>query len=90
MENSSMVLGSKGLIRKHEFLLSGNWNGCIDTLNAIKDLMDETRASALFLVFKQCLLECLNRGDDAMALAVLRKAVSASRLGKDKAQNLAG
>ena len=128
MENSSTVLGSKGLIRKHEFvriiiqclyslgyrnsalclesesgisyksmdfellesqLLSGNWDGCIDTLNAIKDLMDETRASALFLIFKQCLLECLNRGDDAMALAVLRKEVSASRLGKDKAQNLA-
>ncbi|KAF3943035.1 hypothetical protein CMV_030369 [Castanea mollissima] len=128
MENSSTVLGSKGLIRKHEFvriiiqclyslgyknsasclesesgisyksldfellesqLLCGNWDGCIDTLNAIKDLMDETRASALFLVFKQCLLECLNRGDDSMALAVLRKEVSASRLGKDKAQNLA-
>ncbi|KAK4573268.1 hypothetical protein RGQ29_031295 [Quercus rubra] len=128
MESSSTVLGSKGLIRKHEFvriiiqclyslgyrnsalclesesgisyksmdfellesqLLSGNWDGCIDTLNAIKDLMDETRASALFLIFKQCLLECLNRGDDAMALAVLRKEVSASRLGKDKAQNLA-
>lgn len=70
-------------------ILSGNWDGCISTLIAMKDLIDEKRTSALFLVFKQCLLEYLNRGDDAMALAILRKEVSALRLGKDKAHKLA-
>ncbi|KAF5726982.1 hypothetical protein HS088_TW22G00668 [Tripterygium wilfordii] len=37
--------------------LNGNWDGCIDTLTAIMDLTGETRTSALYLVFKQCLLE---------------------------------
>lgn len=44
---------------------------------------------ALFIIFEQCLLECLNHGDDAMALAVLRKEVSALKLGKDEVLNLA-
>lgn len=128
MENSLAVLGSKGLIKRHEFvrviiqslyslgykksasclesesgisyksvdfgmlesqILCGNWDDCTRTLGAIMDLMDETRASALFLVFNQCLFEYLNRGDDAMALAVLQKEVSALRLGKDKTHSLA-
>jgi hypothetical protein len=128
MENSSTVLGTKGLIKKHEFvriiiqclyslgyrksasclesesgisyksvdfellesqILSGNWDGCTGTLIAMKDSMDERRTSALFLVFKQRLLEYLNRGEHAMALTVLRKEVSALRLGKDKAHKLA-
>lgn len=70
-------------------ILSGNWDGCTGNLIAMKDWMDETRTSALFLAFKQRLLEYLNRGDDAMALSVLRKEVSALRLGKDKAHKLA-
>lgn len=69
-------------------ILCGNWDGCTDTLNEIK-VKDEIRASALFIVFEQCLLECLNHGNDAMALAILRKVVSALRLGKDKAHSLA-
>ncbi|KAG8641863.1 WD repeat-containing protein WDS homolog isoform X2 [Manihot esculenta] len=66
----------------------GNWNICIDTLNGIKELVDETRASALFLVFKQCMLECLSCGDDSLALAVLRKKVPAL-LGRENICNLA-
>lgn len=107
-----MLLGSKGLIRKHEYVrviiqclysfgyqksalcleaesgisykssdfkllesqvLSGNWYGCIDTINGIGDLTDDVRVSALFLVLKHCLLEYSNCGDDASALAMLRK-----------------
>ncbi|XP_050208186.1 WD repeat-containing protein WDS homolog [Mercurialis annua] len=70
-------------------ILEGNWNGCVNTLNAVKELVDETRASAFFLVFKQCLLESLSRGDDTKALAVLRKQVPAFRLGKENIRNLA-
>ncbi|XP_062148383.1 WD repeat-containing protein WDS homolog [Alnus glutinosa] len=70
-------------------ILSGNWDGCTGNLLAMKGWMGETRTSALFLAFKQRLLEYLNRGDDAMALSVLRKEVSALRLGKDKAHKLA-
>lgn len=121
-------LGSKGLIKKHEFvriiiqclysigygksasclelesgiayqfdefqmleskILSGNWNGCIDILNAIKDLTEETRATALFLVFKQSFLEYLKCGNDKLALEILQKEVSALQVGRDKVHNLA-
>ncbi|PQQ20013.1 WD repeat-containing protein 26 [Prunus yedoensis var. nudiflora] len=68
---------------------SGNWDGCVDTLNAIKDLTDDTRAAALFLVFKQCLLEYLSCGDDKLALAILQKEVSALQVDRDKVHNLA-
>lgn len=68
---------------------SGNWDGCVDTLNAIKDLRDDTRAAALFLVFKQCLLEYLSCGDDKLALAILQKEVSALQVDRDKVHNLA-
>ncbi|KAK9282019.1 hypothetical protein L1049_004930 [Liquidambar formosana] len=128
MENSHTVLGSKGLIKKHEFIrvviqclhslgykksasclesesgisyksvdfellesqmLSAKWDDCINTLNGIKGLTDDTRASALFMVFKQCLLESLNHGDDSSALAFLRKRVCASQVGKEKVHSLA-
>ncbi|XP_038717534.1 WD repeat-containing protein WDS homolog [Tripterygium wilfordii] len=69
--------------------LDGNWDGCIDTLTAIMDLTGETRTSALYLVFKQCLLEYLNRGDDSLALSVLRKTIPALHVGREKAHNLA-
>ncbi|XP_020539085.1 WD repeat-containing protein WDS homolog isoform X2 [Jatropha curcas] len=121
-------IGSKGLIKRHEFvrviiqslyslgyrksasclesesgisyksvdfelmesqILEGNWNGCINTLSAIKELVDETRASALFLVFKQFLLECLSCGNDSMALSVLRKQAPALQLGRENIRNLA-
>ncbi|XP_057964084.1 WD repeat-containing protein WDS homolog isoform X2 [Malania oleifera] len=70
-------------------VLSANWDDCIHTFNGIEDLMDDTRCLALSLVFKQCLLECLNRGDDSLALAVLRKRVSALKLGREKIHKLA-
>lgn len=128
MENSSEVLGSKDLIKKHEFvriiirclyalgysnsasclelesgisfksaefqllesqILNGNWDGCISTLKLIKDMMDETRESALFLVFRQCLLEFLSCGQDTLALDVLRKQISALHVDKYKIHSLA-
>ncbi|WCJ38244.1 hypothetical protein M5689_019316 [Euphorbia peplus] len=70
-------------------IVEGNWNGCIDTLTGIKELVDETRSSVLFLVFKQCLLEYLSCGNDSMALSVLRKQVPTLRLGKENVCNLA-
>ncbi|PRQ25652.1 putative transcription factor WD40-like family [Rosa chinensis] len=70
-------------------ILSGNWNDCIDILNAIKDLTEETRTTALFLVFKQSLLEYAKCGDDKMALDILQKEVSALQVGRDKVHNLA-
>ncbi|KAL3531171.1 hypothetical protein ACH5RR_010493 [Cinchona calisaya] len=56
-------------------ILNGNWDDCVSSINKLKSLGDETRASALFIVFKHCLLECLNRGDNALALEILRKQV---------------
>ncbi|KAJ4832303.1 hypothetical protein Tsubulata_008649 [Turnera subulata] len=70
-------------------ILEGNWEGCILTLNGIKGLVDERRASALFLVFKQYLLENLKCGGDSLALAVLRKQIQALRVGKENVHNLA-
>ncbi|XP_052185650.1 WD repeat-containing protein WDS homolog isoform X2 [Diospyros lotus] len=69
-------------------ILSGNWDACIDTLDALKELSDETRASALFLVSRQSLLENLIHGDESLALSVLRK-VAALRVGTDKVHHLA-
>ncbi|XP_050388246.1 WD repeat-containing protein WDS homolog [Argentina anserina] len=70
-------------------ILSGNWNGSIDTINGITDLSEETRAAALFLVLKQSLLEYTKSGDDELALDILRKEVSALQVGRDKVHNLA-
>ncbi|KAK7284186.1 hypothetical protein RJT34_18927 [Clitoria ternatea] len=128
MENPSEVIGSKGLIRKHEFvriivqclyslgysksasclelesgvsyksselklleshILNGNWNECIDYLDSMKDVLGGTRESALFLVFKQCVMEYLNRGEDTLALGVLRKHVSSLDVDKYKVHSLA-
>lgn len=128
MENSSTVIGPRGLIKRYEFvraivqclyslgyqksasclesesgvsykspefkklelqILNGDWDGCIDTINAFVDLNHETRASVLFLVFKQCFLEYLNRGDDSLALNLLRKRVPSLRMSKEKVHNLA-
>ncbi|CAO2839820.1 unnamed protein product [Amaranthus hypochondriacus] len=127
-DSSSVVLGSKGLIRKNEFvrviiqcllslgfsksasclelessisyklkefqaieseLLNANWEECIKSLNELKGLTDETQSSALFLVIKRYLLECLSHGDDMKALTFLQKRVSDLKLGKEKVHNLA-
>ncbi|KAK7396481.1 hypothetical protein VNO78_17520 [Psophocarpus tetragonolobus] len=128
MENPCEVLGSKGLIRRHEFvriiiqclyslgysssasclesesgvsyksnevklleslILNGNWDESIGYLNSIKDVLGETRESALFLVFRQCVMEYLNCGEDALALGVLRKQVSSLDVDKCKVHSLA-
>ncbi|KAL6527716.1 hypothetical protein OROMI_029527 [Orobanche minor] len=68
-------------------ILSGNWGDCIRSLDKTNGLADETRSSALFLVLKQWLLECLNCGDISLALDLLRKQFS-SLLGKEKLHNL--
>lgn len=70
-------------------ILGANWDDCVDTLYGITNLTDEVRASAVFLVFKQCLLETLSRGDDLMALALLRKQISCLTVGKEKVHKLA-
>ncbi|KAM7261685.1 hypothetical protein ACFE04_020762 [Oxalis oulophora] len=70
-------------------ILKGDWDNCVETLNGIMDLEDDTRASVLFLVVKQCFREYLNRGDDSLALSTLRKRVPALPLSKEKVHNLA-
>ncbi|OIW21333.1 hypothetical protein TanjilG_32424 [Lupinus angustifolius] len=128
MENSSEVLGSKGLIKKNDFLriivqclyslgynktasclesesgvsykspefqfleshlLNGNWDNCITFLNSIRDTFGETMDSALFLVLKQYLFECLSRGEDALALDILKKRISALKVDRSKVHSLA-
>ena len=129
MEKPSELLGSKGLIKRDEFVriivqclyslgycssasclelesgvsykslelklleshvLNGNWDDCISFLNSIKDVLgEETVESALFLVFRQCVMEYLNRGEDTLALSVLRKQVSALHVDKYKVHSLA-
>lgn len=70
-------------------ILCGNWDDCIHTLKTFKDLMDDTRAAALFLIFKQCIFEYLSHGDYLKAVAVLRKEVSTLEVGRDQIHNLA-
>ncbi|XP_061368607.1 WD repeat-containing protein WDS homolog [Gastrolobium bilobum] len=128
MENPYEVLGSKGLIKKHEFVrvivqclyslgysksasclelesgvsykstefqlleshvLDGNWDGCLSFLNSLRDVLGEGRESALFLVLRHCLLEYLKHGEDALALDLLRKQVSALHLDRYKVRSLA-
>lgn len=128
MENPSEVLGSKGLIKKQEFVriilqclyslgytksasclelesgvsfkskefqlleshvLNGNWDDCVNFLNSIRDILGESVEPALFLVFRQCVMEYLKRGEDTLALDVLRKRVSALRVDRYKVHSLA-
>lgn len=70
-------------------ILSGDWDNCIDTVNRIKDLKDDTRSSVLFLVLKHCFLEYLNRGDDSLALSVLQKQVPTLHMSKEMVHKLA-
>lgn len=69
-------------------ILKGNWDDSINALNALDCSAEDSRNSALFLVFKQCFLEYLNRGDDTLALAVLRERVSKLGVTMEKVQNL--
>lgn len=95
--NSASCLESESGVsyRSNEFqlleslILNGNLDDCIDYLNSIKDVLGETAESALFLVFRQCVMEYLNCGEDALALGVLRKQVSALDVDKYKVHGLA-
>ena len=125
---SEILLGSKGLIKKHEFIriilqslyslgytktasllesesgvsyksnefqlleshvLNGNWEACVTFLNSIAEILGESVQSALFLVFRQSVMEYLKRGEDGLALDVLRKRVSALRVDRFKVHSLA-
>ncbi|XP_058101411.1 WD repeat-containing protein WDS homolog [Magnolia sinica] len=70
-------------------ILDARWDDCIRTLNSISDLVEETRASASFLVFRQCLLELLNSGDESSALRVLQKRISPLRVDRKRVHMLA-
>ncbi|KAK4441549.1 WD repeat-containing protein WDS [Sesamum alatum] len=69
-------------------ILKANWDDCIRSLDEINGLPNETRASALFLVLKQCLLECLDCGNISLALDILQKQLSALKIGKEKVHRL--
>jgi len=69
--------------------LNGDWDDGIEYLNSIKDVLGETKESAMFLVLRQCVMEYLNCGEDALALGVLRKQVSALDVDKCKVHSLA-
>ncbi|KAK2455203.1 WD repeat-containing protein [Trifolium repens] len=75
------------LLESHVF--NGNWDDCVVFLNSIRDLLGESLEPALFLVFRQCVLEYLNRGEVNLALDVLRKRVSALRVDRCKVHSLA-
>lgn len=70
-------------------ILNSNWDDCLKFVNGIKGLSDETRSSALFLVIKQYLMECISQGDDLKALSFLQKRVSALKMGTEKVHDLA-
>lgn len=70
-------------------ILNAYWDDCIDSLYKFTDLTEETRDSASYLVFKQCLLEYLSRGDYSLALNLLQKQISKLKLGKEKVHKLA-
>lgn len=128
MENLTTMIGTKGLIKRHEFVrilvqclyslgyeksaaclelesgisckssefklieslvLDADWEGCIENLYGIKGMTEEQRDAALFLVSQQFLLECLGRGDDSLALSLLRKQISKLKVGREKVHKLA-
>ncbi|XP_047337162.1 WD repeat-containing protein WDS homolog [Impatiens glandulifera] len=128
MENSTAPIGSKGLIKKHEFvrlilqslytlgyrksadklelesgisskskefgllesyILTANWDACIDIICGLQRITDETRASACFLILKQWLLEFSIKRDYSSAISVLRKNISTLHVGKENVRSLA-
>ncbi|CAN1270036.1 WD repeat-containing protein WDS homolog [Linum perenne] len=56
-------------------ILMGNWDASIEIINSIEELAEEARSSALFLLLKQRLSECLNCGNISLALHVLQNRV---------------
>ncbi|XP_057781766.1 WD repeat-containing protein WDS homolog [Salvia miltiorrhiza] len=74
------------LIESH--ILDGNWDDCIESLDKINGLDDETRASVSFLVLEQCLLECLDCGNISLALDIMRKQFSSLKIGTEMVHKL--
>ncbi|KAL5996794.1 hypothetical protein ACLOJK_007714 [Asimina triloba] len=70
-------------------ILDARWDDCIRTLNSIDDLPEETRASAVFLVFRQCFFEFLNSGDVCSALKLLQRRISPLRVDRKRVHLLA-
>lgn len=69
-------------------ILDGNWDDCVQSLDKIKGLTDETRASVSFLVLEQCLLECLDCGNISLALDILRKQFSSLKISTEMVHKL--
>lgn len=74
------------LIESH--ILDGKWGDCIESLDKINGLDDETRASVSFLVLEQCLLECLDCGNISLALDIMRTQFSSLKIGTEMVHKL--
>ncbi|CAM8976690.1 unnamed protein product [Rhodiola kirilowii] len=70
-------------------ILQANWDDAISLINSVFFLPDHTRSAALFTVFKQWLLECLNYGGTSLGLSILRKQVCTAELEIEMIQSLA-
>lgn len=69
--------------------LGGDWERCIDKLYELKEMTDEQRDAALLLVSRQYFLECLGRGNDSLALSVLRERISKLQVDRKEVHMLA-
>ncbi|KAJ1416825.1 WD40/YVTN repeat-like-containing domain superfamily [Sesbania bispinosa] len=87
---SGVLHKSRELQLLESHVMNGNWDVCIGFLNSMKDVLGEAVESALFLVFRQCLMEYLKRGEDTLALDLLRKRVSALHVDRCEVHSLAG
>ncbi|KAF5178348.1 Wd repeat-containing protein wds-like protein [Thalictrum thalictroides] len=86
---SNIPFKSSQLLYLESQILNSNFDNCVETLNNLDNLNEETRSSALFLVLKHSMTEFLTRGDDLSALSVLRKQVSLLGIDKEKVHKLA-
>lgn len=85
LESESGISYKSAELDALESLISGaNWDSCISSLNELQGLSEEVRASAVFLVFKQRILECLNNGESSLALEILRKQIAKIPVCKEK------
>ncbi|KAI3760218.1 hypothetical protein L1987_50609 [Smallanthus sonchifolius] len=90
LESESRISCKSSEFKRLESLVLGaDWEGCIANIYGIKEMTDEQRDTALFLVSKQYFLECLGRGDDSLALSLLRKQISKLQVGREEVHMLA-
>ncbi|OVA02263.1 WD40 repeat [Macleaya cordata] len=95
-KSASLLESESGIsCKSSEFILlesqihNLNWDDCIVTINTIEEMNEETRNTALFLIYKQCILEFLTSGDDFSALKILRKRISVLGIDREKVHKLA-